>query len=302
MAETSGPFDGTDLAEADWELMLAHAINGVTGTPGGSQLFASATGTRGVAITAGSALVRGHWYKSDATVTVTSGSNGASASRIDRAVLRLNRSANTIVQAVIAGTAGSGLPPTPADGGTTTEIPIWRWTIAPSATSVTSITDERPWLGSLVVPCTSTNRPFSAGNGQIGREMDTGRLIVWTGSAWQNVVDDTGWVTLSINGAQAAAWSANTVCRARKINGVVHIRVALKRWSTSGLSTSDSDGSIPLIVPAQFRPTVTEFGSGSQVRSPVFMQVETSGNLRLFPLVDDVPADRTVLGTATYMI
>jgi hypothetical protein len=199
VAETSGPFDGTALAEADWELMLQTLVDGVIGSPGAAALAATASGTRGVNLGAGTALALGHWYRADATVSLSSSANTSGSSRIDRAVLRLDRSANTVTARVLTGTAGSGLPPALSNTSTVSDRPLWRWTVASGATTVSGLTDERQWAPVNVGACTSTNRPLSPGLGEIRLETDTGHWIGWTAGGWVVLHADTGWSNCTVN-------------------------------------------------------------------------------------------------------
>ena len=261
MAETSGPFDGTDLAEADWEAMLQHLVDGVPGSPGSSNLGASASGStaRGVDIAAGSALVRGHWYRSSAVITVTSAANAAGTSRIDRAVLRLDRTANTVTVGLLQGTAGSGQPPALTDDATTTERPLYRWTITPGATTASALTDERQWLGSLIRPATSTNRPLSPFVGQAIYETDTGLWVGWTGAAWKSIgAEDTGWVPLTIS--VASEWTQVGTVAARRVGSTVSMVFEGRR--TREFNIGDPNGSGLVTLPADMAPTGSRFGTG----------------------------------------
>lgn len=306
MAETSGPFDASDLTEADWELMLQYLVDGVLDVPGGTKLKASASGavTRGVDITAGTGLIAGHWYKNSATLTVSSSANAAGASRIDRGVLRLDRSGNAVTVEVLTGTAGSPSPPALTDNTSVTEKPLWRWTVAPGAAGVTSLVDERQFLGALPRAFTSTNRPLNPRIATIGPETDTGRWLGWNGSQFDLLYEDTDWTSLSMNGPDGGAWTANNVCRVRKINNVVHLRIAVKRWNNSSLPTSD-DGSQPINLPSAYHPAggVDEYGSGFHSRSPVELRIQASdGGVRIYPLIDPIPAGKTVFAVATWMV
>lgn len=299
MAETSGPFDSADLTEANWELMLDQLVDGHL-----SGLAASASGStiRGVDFTAGSALVRGHWYRNSATLTKASSANGAGSARIDRAVFRLDRTANTVTMEILTGTPGSATPPALTDTATVTERPFKRWTVAPGATAVTGITDEAQALARGTRKCTSTNRPINPTQGDPAYEVDTGRWVGWTGTQWVILYEDTGWITLTRNGAQATHWTDDVISRIRRINRVVHLRISIKRYTTADLSTSTSGGSVPFILPADFRPSTDEVGFGYHSRSPVGIRVETDGQVRITPLVDNITAGRTVQAGITYMV
>lgn len=311
MDELSGPFDAADpeapdppyetLDTAGWERLLGDVADGIIGAPGAAAYGASATGTRGVAIAAGTALSRAHWHTGTGTAkTLTSAANATSSSRVDRAVLRVNRPTKRVTVELVTGTAGGGIPAL-ADTSDVTERPLWRWTITPGATVVSGLTDERQWLGAMPRPCTSTSRPTNPRAGQLAYETDTGALILWSGTAWRTLWTDTGRTAFTLNGVNSNAWAQENDNYVRRVNDTVHFRLTIRRWTTSQLGTADPDGSIPLVLPATFRPSTTEMGSGLHSRSPVSMFIYPDGVVRIFPLIDNLPAGRLVYLTATWM-
>lgn len=224
MTQTSGPFDGTDLDEAGWDLMLAKLVDGVHGVPGSSLLNATVSATtRGVDFAAGTASAAGHWYRNSATLTKTSGANAAGSARIDRGVLACDLTANTVTIEVVAGTAGSGQPPALADTSTLKQRPLWKWTVGPGASAVTALTDERQWMGTLIRPCTSSNRPYAPATGDVAGEIDTGRLIRWAGSEWVSLNQDTGYADLTLNVSGGVTQGGVTLA-GRVINGIAYLK------------------------------------------------------------------------------
>lgn len=277
MAETSGPFDGTELAEADWEQMLQHVIHGVIGSPGSPALSAgpSATLARGVDINTGNALMLGHWYRNSAVKTLQSSVNSTSSPRIDRAVLRLDRTANAVTLEKIEGTPG-GQPPIPANTATITEVPVHRWTIGAGGTVATALTDERPFLGSVVAPCTSTNRPLNPWSGMVGYETDTGRWVGWTGSVWRVISEETDSGDLTLPIGLSTRWkeySPGLIGRRRA--GLVTVEINVQRIGET-LNTDNSDdsgGSLITTLPAVLRPA-------RQLHRPVVITGGMYGRIR----------------------
>lgn len=116
MTQRGFPFDGGEgLAyELDWSLMarqwlLSGVIQGVL-----NQLatYADSSGMQ-VKIPSGHAWIRGHYYTNDAEVTQAIAAANVSNPRIDRIVLRIDYSANTIRIAVLQGTPAA-IPAVPA--------------------------------------------------------------------------------------------------------------------------------------------------------------------------------------------
>lgn len=263
------------------------------------------SGARTVTITDGAALVRGFYkpvYASRSTTVPTA----SAQNRIDRLVMRLDRSqaasaANFIKHVIVQGTSGSSTPPALTRVISPTgiwDIPICRWTSASNGT-LSGLIDERYWLGGGFTQASRTGALLPAWPPRVGVEVETDKIFRSDGATWTQATEDTGWVNLTMNGPNGSAWTPNTTCRVRRINGVVHLRIAVKRGSTD-LTTGDSDGSAPITLPSGYAPGVTEIGFGFHSRSPVAVQVETSGNVRLYPLTADIPAGRTVQATATY--
>lgn len=312
MAETSGPFDPADpenpqpsevLTESAWELLTQHLLDGVVGVPGDTGLQASASGStaRGIDLTTGKALVRGHWYDNSSVKTLTSAANAASANRIDRAVLRLDRSANTVTAELLQGTAGAGTPAL-TDTATVTDRPLWRWTISPGATAASGITDERQWLGSLIRPCTSTNRPTGARTGQIIYEVDTGRYVGWTGAAWKSLgTEDSGDVAASLG----VKWRSAGPNTARAVGSTVSVdlNVAFGQAVNEVMFQRNIDDLHVVTVGAAFRPSRYKFflvstgGSGETAR----LQVQTDGKITMFQASHDLNYGQILRATLTYL-
>ena len=139
MAQTSYPFDSTDTTEAQYSQLFRRLnTTGVAGTPGDSNVKATgASSGMNAKVSTGFAMVRGHFYKNDATVTLTISAANGSNPRKDLVVLRLDPTANSIVLAVVTGTPGaSPSDPTLAqtDEGTY-EFPIARVNVPAGATT-----------------------------------------------------------------------------------------------------------------------------------------------------------------------
>jgi hypothetical protein len=279
--------------------MTERLVDGIAAAPGSGILTAAASGAtvRGVDLAAGTALVRGHWYNNSATLTLASSANAAGSARIDRLVLRLNRSANTIAATVLAGTAGSGQPPALTDNATTTDRPLWKWTVAPGATAVTGLTDERQYLANPLRPCTSANRPYDPQTGDLAVETDTGNVIRYSGSAWTALADDTGWVTVPTQSGWAA--DAANPLRVRRVGAVVHFRGVVNRTGSTLPATTDDSGVATL--PAGCRPANWHYYGTWMFPGACLMRIGTDGDVRLRTHSDDVPVGRALYLSTTFM-
>lgn len=195
MVDSAFPLPGvtTVATIGDWESLFYPGFqSGVV--PGvGNELAPSLDATgRNAVINTGGALVRA-FYKPVSASTATAIPAASSQNRIDRLVLRLDRSqtvaANFIVPVVITGTPGSSPQPpalTQTPGGLW-DLPIAYWT-STSTGGLTGLVDERDFAGG------SLSAGFSAGHHTPGRpglriDKDTGQLLMSVrGTSWDTTV------------------------------------------------------------------------------------------------------------------
>lgn len=168
IAEASGPFDTGTFLEDGWVKLFSMGLHdGVRTT---SDLSGSISGAT-ILLTQGRAVVQGVFYEMTGSIgetkTITPAVNGSGNPRIDLIVLRLNRSTNTVVQAVLAGTpAASPVAPTPTqvEGGIW-EYPIWQYQFS-SAGAISALTDLRYVEQGAWQPWTATfTSGLTVGNG-----------------------------------------------------------------------------------------------------------------------------------------
>jgi len=194
MTQTSWPFENVDTTETQYSYLFDRLkTSGVAGFPDDAVLKVTAPGgTMTVTTAAGFAIVRGFMYYSDAVVTNTITASSSNP-RIDLIILRLDPSANSIVQAVLTGSPAAS-PSAPALTQTTTgiyEIEIGRVTVPALATTISSgnIKDTRNCLTHGVGIWTEDSRPNTANYpGRLGWSITNQVLEVWTGSAWEEAV------------------------------------------------------------------------------------------------------------------
>lgn len=179
MTETYFPFDagnGAAIIESQWaDMACLWARSGVNYMSFGdsiNKLAVTASGSNmNVSIDSGRAWVRGFGYKNDASASKTLSAAHATLNRIDRIVIRLDRTANTVLLAVLTGTNGAS-PSAPAltQNSTTWEISLAQVYIGAAVTTISNsnITDEReltfPGVG--IIPgreleVKTSNPPFS---------------------------------------------------------------------------------------------------------------------------------------------
>jgi hypothetical protein len=157
MAQTSWPFESIDTSETQFSMWASNIGQGVINDKGFElEPFADSSGMN-VKVKTGQALVRGHYYDSTAQETLTIATADPTNPRIDRVVLRLDPSVNSVVLAVITGTP-AGSPSAPAltqTVGAIYELPLALVAVAAAAATIGpgAVTDQRvifsPWTGSI---------------------------------------------------------------------------------------------------------------------------------------------------------
>lgn len=289
------------------------------------------TSGRNVVLSAGRAFVRAQAAQATSS-NATAIPAAAGSPRVDRLVLRLDRTAATeaaiIVPTVITGTpAASPSPPAlTRSEDHLWDLPMARWT-SQSNGSLTGLIDERPVLGGQVLQLPAN--PYPPSGRQIGVTSDGRVLASLDGTSWDTVLySDTGWQNLKLNGPQGSAWTLDGACRVRAVSGVVRLRFSVMRAGTSALGVNDANGSAPFVLPPAFRPAVSEPGhaySGffNGPRQPCSCLVNPDGTVQLFALgytatstssggtnqpfgssgpVGDVQVGSVIGGGATYLL
>lgn len=159
MAQTSWPFENIDTSETQYSQLFRNLGQGpIDGKGFELEPYADSTGMN-VKVKSGQALVRGHYYDSTGTETITIPVADSTNPRIDRVVLRLDPTANSILLHVIQGTPNVS-PSAPAltqTDGALYDLPLAQVYVAANATIIApgNVTDERtlytPWTGSVAI-------------------------------------------------------------------------------------------------------------------------------------------------------
>lgn len=146
MAYSSFPFEGQTTTEHQYSKLFRLPIpSGVLGEGAMASLAVTANGTgMQVSVAAGQASLQGFRFLNDAPAPLTIDTAGATP-RVDRVVLHLDPSANSIIPKILTGLPDGTVPAlTQTDSGVY-EIPLARLAVAPGTLSITQamLTDER---------------------------------------------------------------------------------------------------------------------------------------------------------------
>lgn len=207
MAQTSWPFESIDTSETQFSQWARNIGEGVKGSSLGTELKVTAGTGLQVNVAAGQAMVRGHYYSSNAVETLTHSAANATNPRIDAVVLELDPTANTILLKIVTGTAaGSPVAPTL----TQTDAGVWQQLlatvlIAAGSSAVNTVTDARTFLGSVAATRVTTTVSDKSGNYTL-TSADKNTMIRATGSTAATItVNNVLTVGESIEFIQAGA-------------------------------------------------------------------------------------------------
>jgi hypothetical protein len=177
MPDLSGPWH-VDNPEDGWSQSqwyrdaYARAASGVYGLPAPSvaagDLGLSVSGLS-VSMGLGRAHVRGAGYERATTPWTGASEAGDGLPRVDRLVLRRDLTVPTVVPVLIPGTPAQNptAKPPVQDEATVWDLPLFRWTVAAGAQTITDVRDERRWLGVTGFPVgPSISGTFTRSDGQ----------------------------------------------------------------------------------------------------------------------------------------
>ena len=196
--------------DADWETITSGmgGDDGVILSPTTSLAPSLDTGGRNAVVAAGACVVKGKLWSCDAPVS-TAIPAASGQNRIDRLVMRLNRTAGTaaaFIQPVVITGTPSGSPVIPSLVQTPTgnwDLPISHWT-STSAGGLTTLVDERFDPGQSMLSGLAANMPTWLVRPALYYQTDTQTLMLWSGSAW--LVADVN-DTWHDSGSMTSGWS-----------------------------------------------------------------------------------------------
>lgn len=255
MAQDSWPspnHNTREVTDTEYEKIAARfSDDGVWGNPGSGAVVEAGTGLNVTIKASKTASLRGHaWTSGSTDSTLAISANSSGSTRYDWVILRLNRATWDVTAVVKEGTPGSGLPSLDVSEGTTGvyEIPLAVVTLLNGASSVT-VERAELYIGARIRPATSSTRNPNPRAGEMVWETDTGRALVWTGSTWRTVSDDSDVVVVN---SPLSAWEATVDSVLEKRNGSVHLRLGSFQRKAGTLSGA-SESRLPVLIPSAYR-------------------------------------------------
>jgi hypothetical protein len=256
VAQNSWPspnYNSRNVTDLEYEKLAAEfSDDGVYGNP-----LDAAVVTPGVGLSVDIradvyASVRGHAWTSGTTGdTLPISANNSGQTRIDRVVLRLDRSTWDVRAVVREGTPGSGVPAISTLTGDTGfyEVLLANVNILSGAGTVTVTRGER-YVGSRLRPTLSTS--LINPNPKLGDllyEVDTGRIRLYDGSALRTVHSDSGVIVVN---SPLSAWKYTVDSVLQERNGSVHLRLGSFQ-RTAGTLSGASESRLPVLIPKDYR-------------------------------------------------
>nr|WP_223188244.1 hypothetical protein [Streptomyces sp. TRM68416] len=285
------------------KLAARFSDDGVYGTPADTAVVSAGVGLSVTVRADVYASVRGHaWTSGTSGDTLAVTANASGQTRVDRVVLRLDRSTWDVRAAVKQGTPGSGVPSLSQSTGDTGtyEIPLAEVTVLSGAGSVTVVRKEL-YVGSRVRPATSTTRNPLPVPGELAFETNTGITRQWDGSAWSVVHSNSGVVNVD---SPLSAWAVETNPVIEERGGNVHFRLGSFERKAGNLSAG-TDSRLPVLIPSTYRhPSHHYFGlfyiSGSAVgRCTIYPANSSKAGQVWLTQHGTVPTGQLILGTST---
>ena len=296
MAQSSYPFDEQSVTEDQWSAMMTTVAESRVVT--GLAVFGDSSG-RQVKAALGTAWVRGHYYVSTAEETLTIGANASGNPRIDTVVLKLDPTANSIVLAVVAGTAAAApVPPTL----TQTATGVWEHPLADvkvaNGASTIAATDVTP-RARIATATVGRNIPghnlLHNGAMQVAqRGTSTAGLtgisgLYYTADRWASYISGVG------------TWTQSVETDAPTGSG---FRKSLKMLITAGAETPTPGGAgdYVRVVQAIEGQNLQAVKKGTASAEPLTLSFWTKSNKTGTYIVELYDADNTRAVSATYTV
>ncbi|AGK78642.1 hypothetical protein SFUL_3724 [Streptomyces microflavus DSM 40593] len=303
MAQDSWPspaHNNRAVTDSEYEQMAARdSDDGIYGTPDDPAVVTAGTGLTVNVRANVSAAVRGHaWTSGGTTVVLNIGANGAGQTRLDRVVLRLDRSTWTVRAVIKQGTAGGAAPPLTRNPGPTG---VWEVLLAtvtvPAGALSTTVTRAELYVGSRVRPAHSARLNPHPEAGEMAYCTDTDELRMWTGAKWVTTYSNPG--AINVN-AFVPGWATETDSVIEVRNGVVQLRLgSFQRLSTA--LPGETNSRLPVLIPPAYRHPVRDqyltcyITGGSVGRVTVRSAASTEPGQVWLTQKPDIPFGRRVL-------
>lgn len=308
MAQASwpDPADGRVVDERQYELLAARfSGDGVYWQPGDpAPVYADGTGLHVKIRPDLHGSMRGFGWTSGTGETLPVAPNATGQARVDRVVLRLDRSTWQVRMAVRQG--GQAAPALVRQGGDTGvfESHVGLVTVPPGASTILpgDVVSYPTVPGSRTRPQHSSARNPAPEVGEIAYEYNTARWVGWTGSLWRpiapEVIETEADIALTSKWPSASPTALNRVYRYGRVVEInLNLARALDSWAGAG------DSQVGLL-PAGYRPSATRWPPAVAITPDNFarIQVNTNGGIVLSNPLKRVDVGRVLRATFTYLL
>lgn len=276
MAELSYPsVGGGSVTDANYEnLVSSYTPSGLVGAASGAVplVYADSTGRQVKVRPSRAAIVRGfHWESDGAGIVRAIDPNTSGQSRIDLAVLRLNRTDWTVTFQIVKGTPAS-TPVAPAvtqqPGPTGVfEIPLANITVANNASTLasTAVLDRGIYISNQNYSGPRASSPAASLNPLLYYAPDVNRLYANMNGSYQIIGETGGLIKI---GAVPNWGGVDENVYVRRWNGFVYMQAMLIRAGGDLLANTFTD---LFTLPAVYRPLLGDiagvgFAGGTCVR------------------------------------
>ncbi|MER7696158.1 hypothetical protein [Streptomyces sp. NPDC096095] len=259
MAQDSwpAPADNRTITDAEYEQLAARfSGDGVYGSPADAAVVTAGIGLTVTIRADVTASVRGHAWTSGTTGdTLDIAPNAAGDTRIDRVVLRLDRSTWTVRAVIRQGTPGAAAPPLARDTGATGlwEILLAGVIVPAAATAVTVVRGEL-YVGARVRPALAAHVNPYPETGEMAWATDTQELRLWDGDRWVTTYSDSGPVVVNW---PISGWEIDTDSVLEARQGIVQLRLGSFTRTGSTLP-SETNSRLPIAIPSRWRHPVRD--------------------------------------------
>jgi hypothetical protein len=309
MAQVSwpDPAEGREIDEIDYEALEGLAgDNGLVGDPTVTAPVTATGAAMEVVVRSGlTGRVQGFGWSSGTTdVPLAIAANASGSTRLDRVVLRLDRSTWQVQAVILQGTPGAGAPAVTQQTGS---IGVWEELLATvtvvDGAAVINAGDviSRPrWIGPRMSLANDGLTTITPAVGEQTWVHDVQKLLLWGGTEWKTLYEETGSVSAGI---VLAGWTATVDTLFRRRSGLVILRAGTWQWTGASIGSGVATR-LPITIPTLYQPAVNSvygamsvYGAHTAARATIYHSTDAKAGQVWLNNHAGIPTGAYVLGT-----